>query len=178
MQPIPKDVISEIIINSSPDTLFRLCTADKNFNRLCNDQSLWKLKLKHDYPNIDLQFPISIMFDTGSYKELYLLLFRNGTKQISIYYNGKYIMNLWTSNKDTYKTVLNKLTQSALTRDIIQKKSVTHDDWKTKTPEVVLTFKHNDKTLYKSNLYGLKDNTSQPGDFTSIWITDTEIFER
>ncbi len=190
MELLSKDLFLELASKLNGASLIRLCQTNKNFNQLCDDQYFWKYKLKQDYPmqlsetseanDARNAIKANEANEANEYKQIYLTLFKIGARQIPIYYNDQYLIDLWITDHDTYQTVFHKLQQSPMTSDILQGRYTqvyqSYND--SEATEVVLTFKHNNITLFKSNVYGIEKTHLSPkrGEITSVQINDNEIF--
>lgn len=49
IEDLPDELLLEIILNSQPTEIGRLCQTSPTFRRLCNDQALWHALLVRDY---------------------------------------------------------------------------------------------------------------------------------
>lgn len=61
MESLPKDVLSEMVLNLTPPDLIKFCSTGKLQNKIvCESETFWRRKLERDYPEEFLEF-----YETG-----------------------------------------------------------------------------------------------------------------
>lgn len=98
---IPYEILlTEIFPHLSVRTINTLCSVNSLFNELCNDETLWKIKITNEYPTLLTQKP-----DTISWKNYYREIV---SKTVLVYYHGDIISNI-TFIADEIKSTINPL---------------------------------------------------------------------
>lgn len=97
---IPTDVLNEILLNSTPETINKICQTHPRLNQLCNNENFWQQKLAKDYPSVDNK-PVQY----ATWKQLYRDLYLHKIKYIPIFYDDKLLTYLWINASDGYRMI-------------------------------------------------------------------------
>ena len=80
METIPSDLKRKIALELSPKELINLClTKDVFYSEICGDKQFWRLKLFHDYPEIEPYFEKVVLVNP---KNTYIRIFSKTAKAI------------------------------------------------------------------------------------------------
>ncbi len=152
METISKDLFYELLNHLNIKALLELCITNKQFNKLCNNETLWRMRLKRDYPNIKIN---------NNYKQGYLDLYNKDTRSIPIYYNDTYIIDLWVNKYDNFETIIEKLKNIEIINGLLKK-------------DISVIFKHYETILIIGKPNGVKKSYHRPDEkITSIYIYDS-----
>lgn len=97
---LPTDVLFEILLNSTPETLTKICQTNERLKRICNDEHLWRQKLIKDYPYVTNK-PIPY----ATLKQLYIDLYLSKIKYIPVFYEGELLTFLWICARDSKEKI-------------------------------------------------------------------------
>ena len=125
MDTLPRDPTEEIGLKLSPADLINLCSTNTVYNRLlCNSDTFWLKKLRHDYPDemrevgdLPIFNPKNIYMKRFVYVSEKIEAFMNKFIEIvwepygfDIYLNDRYKKDLYDALYKIYKTVITDYT--------------------------------------------------------------------
>ena len=85
---IPDEILYNIMMYLSPETVLSSCRINSRYNAICNDKPFWKEKLLRDYGILDVPFNMSD-------KDIYINLTYDGLRKVPIYHINSITDEVW-----------------------------------------------------------------------------------
>lgn len=102
MEDIPLHILYEQLSALPLEDILNLCQINKEYNKICNDNYLWRLKIQREFPGVDLTW-VNIPL-----RNLYINLYTENTKSVKVFLNNQYALNIRV-NKNNHQEIFDKV---------------------------------------------------------------------
>ena len=99
---LPMEILYDILLMTSPPTIYQLCQTNALTNMICNDNQFWRIKTIRDFPLI-MEVDIDLERD---WRKLHYGLYTGKVRKLPIYYEGIFIKYLLIGENDPIRILL------------------------------------------------------------------------
>lgn len=119
METMNKDIFYEVAKKLDANFILNMCTVNKHYSNICNDDTFWGDKLYYDYPNYNGP-------KVSTYKNTYLIITKNILKPLAVFIGDDNIGNVWVFQHSTYNDIINYI-------NILYQNIIPYNNWSLKT---------------------------------------------
>ena len=104
----PINILYEILLNSTPNVINKVCRMNKRLNDICDTESFWSKKMARDYPQITRKPDFYQTF-----KELFKDVYLHKIKYIPLYHENTILTYMWIKESDILRKIEHKISYAA-----------------------------------------------------------------
>lgn len=155
MDSLPIETLFKIALYLPLDDLSRLEKTCHYFYELCLDDTFWYHKNIFDYPQYNIKYSLLENFSVYhdgiiSWKKFYVMLNLGLIKKVPLYYNDKYLIDIWLSLSQKYTNLIQNILHILDLYNVLYAREIS--DQNNISKDFMITFNNNLSVIYPNRL--------------------------